>query len=432
MSYNDIYDERRDKRAFYMHRFKKALNKYKLYVIVGTILVYFLWHLVFSQGTGYSKQMIDLKIQQELSGDNFKSIGKDLHLKNFINVGEATLREKLSYYFPYEPEKPIPRTVWQTWKCLPEDSGFPSAYKAPHRSWKLANPNSDVILIPDDHVEEFIETTFQDVPEVVATFKTLPANIMKADFFRYLVIFARGGTYSDLDTFCLKPIDSWVTFNPKYQSSAYSTGKPGSKKSPMSTPIGMTIGIEADPDRPDWADWYARRIQFCQWTIQGKSGHPLLRELIVRIVEETARKKQMNKLNKVEGKDRGGDIMQWTGPGIFTDTVFDYLNNVVTNGKSNDGYGIGSKYWLENKKYRNSKPDVDRKGIPLNSNRQKINWQTFTGMEDPLVIDDVMILPITSFSPGVGQMGSKDTKDPLAYVQHLFKGSWKPADERMS
>ena len=50
---------------------------------------------------------------------------------------------------------------------------------------------------------------------------------------------------------------------------------------------GLVVGIEADPDRPDWADWYARRIQFCQWTIQLKRGHPMLRELIAKITDIT-------------------------------------------------------------------------------------------------------------------------------------------------
>jgi mannosyltransferase OCH1-like enzyme len=51
--------------------------------------------------------------------------------------------------------------------------------------------------------------------------------------------------------------------------------------------IGLIVGIEADPDRDDWHDWYSRRLQFCQWTLVSKPGHPILREDIevCRVVE---------------------------------------------------------------------------------------------------------------------------------------------------
>ncbi len=34
--------------------------------------------------------------------------------------------------------------------------------------------------------------------------------VLRADLARYLIVFAFGGTYSDTDTTCLKPIDSWA------------------------------------------------------------------------------------------------------------------------------------------------------------------------------------------------------------------------------
>ena len=55
----------------------------------------------------------------------------------------------------------------------------------------------------------------------------------------------------------------------------------------------------------------------------------MLRELITKITEITLNRQENNQLNKVLGKDEGGDIMNWTGPGIFTDTVFDYMNAIL-------------------------------------------------------------------------------------------------------
>ncbi|GAV28863.1 hypothetical protein PMKS-002341 [Pichia membranifaciens] len=233
-------------------------------------------------------------------------------------------------------------------------------------------------------IDEWIFQEFANVPAVIEAWKLMPKFILKADFFRYLVIFARGGVYSDMDTLCLKPIGE-----------------------------------------PDWEEWYARRIQFVQWTVVGKRGHPFLRELIARVVEETLRKQKQGMLKRVEGKDTGGDVMQWTGPGMFTDTFFDYINNVYTDGSYGDGFGIGSKYWTDGERYSLKKQELNSDGLPLHSNDMEINWLNFTGLEKPTVYDDIMILPITSFSPGVGQMGSKSPKHELAFVLHMFEGSWK-------
>ena len=35
---------------------------------------------------------------------------------------------------------------------------------------------------------------------------------------------------------------------------------------------------------------------------------------------------------------------------------------------------------------------------------------------------DVVVLPITAFSPGVGQMGAGEDDDPMAMVKHNFEG----------
>ncbi|VEU19624.1 DEKNAAC100708 [Brettanomyces naardenensis] len=430
MNYADIYDDTSKKRLS-SRNIKLFLNKHKNKLFLGAIIFYLILHVLTGNFETIDTELVKAKADKEKTMD-FKTIGKDLYKQNAISIGDFTLRERMAYYFPYEPEKPLPRNVWQTWKCSDDDPSFPSSYRVPHKSWKLVNPKSDVLLVPDSHVDEFISDTFQEIPEIVTTFRTLPKNILKADFFRYLVVFARGGTYSDLDTICLKPIDTWAPFNEQHVKRTFNAKqKYAFDPQLMISPVGLTIGIEADPDRSDWADWYARRIQFCQWTIQGKRGHPMLRELIVRIVEETDRKKRMGKLTSIEGKDKGGDIMQWTGPGIFTDTVFDYLNNVATNGEAGDGFGVGSKYWLQNKKYKVKNPETGGNNEPLNADKQKINWKTFANLEEPTMIDDVMVLPITGFSPGVGQMGSGSVKDPLAYVKHLFGGTWKPEDERM-
>lgn len=377
----------------------------------------------------------------------------------------APVRAQLAFNFPYDSKSAIPKSIFQTWKVPNNHIKFPAEFRGPYLSWENKNSDYSHMLIPDNMLDEWVHTEFSNVPLVIEAWDSMPKIILKADFFRYLVIFSRGGVYSDMDTFCLKNIDSWAVFNEKYMSDKdiyipgskmkfggdnrldeeeeqlYLRGEDDDEKAlfDRSDKIGMVLAIEADPDRSDWAEWYARRIQFVQWTVMAKRGHPLLRELIARIVEETLRKKELGTLKKVEGKDAGGDVMNWTGPGIYTDTAFDYMNNLFyeESKKSNSqnyagtGYGVGSLSYNLGKKWKLKQRELTKDGLPLFTNLEEINWLSFTGLQRPAVVDDIMILPITSFSPGVGQMGSKTERDQLAFVKHLFEGSWKPESERM-
>lgn len=331
-----------------------------------------------------------LKSQVQLEKiSNWKLFGANYQpFKKARLPAEATIRQQLSFEYPYEPNKPFPRIIWQTWKTSLVDELFPKVYRECQQSWNALNEDKHYV-ITDEQCHQMVIDLFETIPDVARAYHLMPRSILKADFFRYLILFARGGVYSDIDTVLLQPISDWLSSN----------------KTINNTPInpGLVVGIESDPDRPDWNEWYARRIQFCQWTIQSKPGHPMLRELIANITETTLLRQSSGRLSKVVGKDEGGDIMEWTGPGIWTDYIFKYINNALRSPEN----------------------------FKLNKNDESVTWKDFTGLSAPIVIDDVMILPITSFSPGVGHMGSKSTADPMAYVQHIFLGSWKPEEHRI-
>ncbi|ODV83171.1 glycosyltransferase family 32 protein [[Candida] arabinofermentans NRRL YB-2248] len=425
MNYINIHDDTKK-----IPNYKQLKNYLKLKsksIVLIIFIIYTLFKLTSTKEHQHEQPTITSN-----SLINFKTYGSNLQSLNKL-PSSANLRDKLTYYFPYDSNKPIPNQIWQTWKTDLDSIDFPSNFKKFQKSWDVQNIDYNHYIIPDTIIESFITDLYSNVPEIIKTYRTLPYNILKADFFRYLILFARGGVYSDIDTICLKPISNWSTFDEKLIEKSMSDNVVVEVNSKLrKSPIGLIIGIEADPNRPDWSDWYARRIQFCQWTIQSKKGHPFLKELILRIVNETNRKLELNTLNKIEGKDKGGDIMTWTGPAIFTDTLFDYLNNIKSNGELGDGYGIGSSNWLKYKKYNLKKVETEINGDPKFSDLQtEINWKNLSGLQSPFIIDDVMILPITSFSPGVGQMGSKSVDDEMAFVRHMFEGSWKPNEQRM-
>lgn len=280
-----------------------------------------------------------------------------------------SLQERLKYHFPYESEGKFPAYIWQTWKTTPADGDFGDGLRGQEASWTEKHPDFVHEVITDQVAVNLIRYLYASIPEIQEAYKALPIPVLKADFFRYLILLARGGIYSDIDTEALKSAVDWIP-----------------NEVPPSS-IGLVIGIEADPNRTDWKDWYSRRIQFCQWTIQAKPGHPVLRNIVAAITEDALRMKRRGILSK---KEIDKSIVEFTGPALWTDMIFDYFNN--------------PQYFK------------------MESSGKNITWESFTGMESPKKVGDVVILPITSFSPGVGQMGAKGTDDPMAFVRHGFEG----------
>ncbi|KAG5973141.1 hypothetical protein E4U55_000656 [Claviceps digitariae] len=299
---------------------------------------------------------------------------RSISQKPMIDMSHMSTYDKLAYAYPYDIESKFPAYIWQTWKRTPRDGGF--EFRDQEASWTIQHPGFVHEVITDDVAVSMLNLFYASVPEVLEAYRALPLPVLKADLFRYLILLARGGIYSDIDTFAIKSALEWVPSHIPRQS------------------IGLVIGIEADPDRPDWADWYSRRIQFCQWTIQSKPGHPVLREIITRITNATLTLKKEGRLTSFDGRD----VVDLTGPAVWTDVIMDYLN--------------------------------DARFFDLKNSRGKIDWHDFTGIEMSKRVGDVIVLPITSFSPGVEQMGSKDYDDPMAFVKHDFEGTWKPESER--
>ncbi|KAL7267564.1 alpha-1,6-mannosyltransferase Och1 [Rhizina undulata] len=294
-------------------------------------------------------------------------------ISNLLNL---PVQKQLEYQFPYDVSSKFPAYIWQTWKYTPANSQFEEKFRVTEASWTEKHPDFVHEVITDQVAAHLIRHLYSPVPDVLEAYISLPLPILKADFFRYLILLARGGVYADIDTVALQPATDWIADNFKLNT------------------VGLVVGIEADPDRPDWAEWYSRRIQFCQWTIQSKSGHPVLREIVANITAETLKRKKEGKLTK-----NHDNVIEFTGPAVWTDTLFDYFN------------------------------DADY--FDMSSSTGNISWVNFTGMTEPKKVGDVVVLPITSFSPGIGHSGAGDTNDPMAFVKHEFEGSWKPESERI-
>lgn len=201
----------------------------------------------------------------------------------------------------------------------------------------------------------------------------MPTSILKIDFFKYLILLARGGVWADVDTDLLQPVPNWIPEN----------------VSPKE--IGLIIGIEHDSKTPDWRSSYLRRLQFGNWVVQAKPGHPVIREMVARVTETTLEKKYADELNMNLRNDL--TIMGWTGTGAWTDVIFTYFNDYVQSGVLD-----------------------------------KITWKHFHNLKVPKLVGDILVFPEVSFNAPQADSDTDSkqlTNSALHFATHTKMKSWK-------
>lgn len=313
--------------------------------------------------------------------DHLEEINADLLrqvkvLKNLIPG--LTLRDKLIYLCPYESSVRFPAYIWQSWKHGLNDERFGELYREGERQWAAKNPGFAHEIFNDDTAFAVIKHLYLSVPEVVEAYELLPEVILKMDFFRYLILYAKGGTYADIDTFPLQPIPNWIPENVTPDE------------------LGMIIGVESDSNLRNWREELVRRLQFGQFIIQAKPGHPILREMIARITENTlklkSRPEDIPDDLKLTGttNEKSLKILKWTGSGLWTDVIFNYFNNYIQS-----------------------------------SIYQKISWKDFHDVKIPKLVSDVLVLPKLSFASELEVPKDGKIEDNLAFAKHYASKLWK-------
>jgi len=75
-------------------------------------------------------------------------------------------------------------------------------------SRKSKNPDFKYHLYDDKECEMFLAKYF--TPKHVQTFNSIKSGAGKADFFRYCILYIKGGVYIDIDMRCIEPLFSWI------------------------------------------------------------------------------------------------------------------------------------------------------------------------------------------------------------------------------
>ncbi|KAE8140060.1 hypothetical protein BDV38DRAFT_290811 [Aspergillus pseudotamarii] len=244
-------------------------------------------------------------------------------------------------------------------------------------------------LWEDEGMVDFID---HFAPESHEHYSSLPSMVEKTDYFRILVATFVGGIYGDLDSVPLKSPAQWITpqdilsWTDLETRSVYNSTKP----------VRAIFGIEADclpTDHTCWRMGYPYSIQLTQWSFASTRDHPLLYRYLENLAHQLqAIADQYGGLQTSAARTelQALDPLTLTGPEAVTYAVQEWLN-------ASSG----------------------------------LRWNALTGLQDggkAKLVDDVLILPISSFSPGrgkYGNMGSRPNTDPTALVHHRGQGSWK-------
>jgi alpha 1,6-mannosyltransferase len=124
-------------------------------------------------------------------------------------------------------------------------------------------------------VEEFGE-------EIYEAYNRVPLPVMKADLWRYCVIYKYGGIYADADSVCLCDPNMFTLYETQ-----------------------LVCAPEDD------------HLHLCQWTFAAPANSPLLKSIIELAI------KRILTIPEIKGEHV---IHYLTGPGVFTDGIEKYLN----------------------------------------------------------------------------------------------------------
>jgi mannosyltransferase OCH1-like enzyme len=101
----------------------------------------------------------------------------------------------------------IPKVIYQTWVSKKKNESV----DVNRRTWIDKNPTFEYEYFDDDDIEIFIKDNFDD--NVFACYKRIINGSLKADLFRYCILYVRGGVYIDVDIKCIEPLEKIFDFD---------------------------------------------------------------------------------------------------------------------------------------------------------------------------------------------------------------------------
>lgn len=101
----------------------------------------------------------------------------------------------------------IPKSIHQTFKT----SKLPLITKWHIRQLKKKNPDYTYHFYDDNDIDAFIKAEFDQ--EVLNLYRKIKIGAAKADFFRYAILYKKGGIYLDIDSRIISPLSKFIISN---------------------------------------------------------------------------------------------------------------------------------------------------------------------------------------------------------------------------
>lgn len=271
----------------------------------------------------------------------------------------------------------FPKKIWQTWKTDPLQ--FEERDSSTARSWVQKNPDFRYEVLTDNNDMSYVEQHFGpggvNRPDIVELYRNINATIIKADLLRYMVMYAEGGVYADIDVEALKPVSRFI---PDHRYAEED--------------IDMVIGIEIDqPQFKDHPILGKKSQSFCQWTFMARPRTPVMMRLIENIMgwlDDLARKQNVPISEVVLDFDQ---VISGTGPSAFTAAIIDEMNDNRPQGTA------------------------------------KITWDTFHDLDESKIVSRVLVLDVEAFAAGQGHSDSGNHNARGALVKHHYHASNWPS-----
>jgi len=155
----------------------------------------------------------------------------------------------------------VPKIIHQSWKTtqLRED------HEVWQHSWIDANPGWKYMFWTDLDNRQLVADFY---PDLLYTYDILPKNITRADFVRALYMHKYGGVYADLDTWCLRPVDTLLTAGPGI---AYVAEMGPDLIYEHNIPNAW---YASSPGHPFWLFFAERVVELTQNVVDGRRGWP--------------------------------------------------------------------------------------------------------------------------------------------------------------
>ena len=175
------------------------------------------------------------------------------------------------------PNEIIPKNIFQTHKSLEYLKTHHQILNAV-KSWTRFSNGFKYSFYDNNMCDTFIKNNFG--LKIIQAYFSLPLGVMKADLWRYCIIYKYGGIYADADTIC--KIHPNIFINDSY----------------------LTVAPEPGHN------------YFCQWVFSAPPESPILKTIIELSVDRILQLSKGDDIN----------IHYLTGPAVFTDGITKYLN----------------------------------------------------------------------------------------------------------